>query len=155
MIWCHGTCLTYWGQDNLAGNFLTTISNAFSCMKIYILWLTFHWTLLPWVQLTIFQHWFRYSFGAGQATNHNLNQWWLVYWHLYVSLGLSEFTLFQIMACCLTASSRYLKECSHISAKSCDIYKHNFTGNAQDIDPFYDLNITSLRLQPHLTRPVS
>ena len=30
------------------------------------------------VQLTIFQHWFRWWLGAGQATRHYLNHWWLV-----------------------------------------------------------------------------
>ena len=28
--------------------------------------------------------------GAGQATSHYLNQWWLVYWRIYASLGLNE-----------------------------------------------------------------
>ena len=27
---------------------------------------------------------------ADQATSHYLNQWWLVYWGIYVSLGLNE-----------------------------------------------------------------
>ena len=44
------------------------------------------------VQLTIFQHWFRYWLGTGQATSHSLKQWWLVYWCIYASLGLNEFT---------------------------------------------------------------
>ena len=34
--------------------------------------------------------WFRKSLGAAQATSHYLNQWWLVYWCIYVSLGLNE-----------------------------------------------------------------
>ena len=34
----------------------------------------------------------RYSIcpPTGQATSHYLNQWWLVYWHIYASLGFSE-----------------------------------------------------------------
>ena len=28
--------------------------------------------------------------GADQATSHYLNQWWLVYWRIYASLGLNE-----------------------------------------------------------------
>ena len=44
-------------------------------------------------QLTIFQHWFRYWLGAVQATSHYLNQWWLVSWHIYASLGLNEIYL--------------------------------------------------------------
>ena len=44
------------------------------------------------IQLTIFQHWFRKRLGAGQATSHYLNQWWLVYWRIYTSFGLNELT---------------------------------------------------------------
>ena len=40
----------------------------------------------------IFQHWFREWLGAVQATSHYLNQWWLVYWRIYASLGLNELT---------------------------------------------------------------
>ena len=32
------------------------------------------------------------KFVAGQATSHYLNQWWLVYWRIYASLGLNELT---------------------------------------------------------------
>ena len=28
--------------------------------------------------------------GADQATSHYLNQWWLIYWRIYASLGLNE-----------------------------------------------------------------
>ena len=38
--------------------------------------LKFHWSLFPRVQLTIFQHWFRWWLGAVQPTSHYLNQWW-------------------------------------------------------------------------------
>ena len=67
-----------------------TFSKAFSWMKMLKLWLRFHWCLFRRVQLTIFQHWFRSWFGADQATSHYLNQWWLVYWRIYASLGLNE-----------------------------------------------------------------
>ena len=56
----------------------TTFSNEFSRMKIYGVWLKFHWSLFLGVQLTI--------------THHYLNQWWLVYRYIYVSLSLSELT---------------------------------------------------------------
>ena len=46
--------------------------------------------MFPRVQLTIFQHWLRLWLGAGLAIRHNLNQWWLVYWRIYASPGLSE-----------------------------------------------------------------
>ena len=35
--------LTHWGRDKMAANFLTTVSNAFSWMKIYEFRLRFHW----------------------------------------------------------------------------------------------------------------
>ena len=59
-------------------------------MKMFEFRLKFHWRLFPRVQLTIFQHWFRWWLGAGQATSHYLNQWWLVYRRIYASLGLNE-----------------------------------------------------------------
>ena len=68
----------------------TTLSNAFSWMKMLEFRLRVHWSLFLRVQLTIFLHWFRKWLGAGQATKHYLNQWWLVYWRIYASLGLNE-----------------------------------------------------------------
>ena len=84
--------LIHWGQYQMAANFLRTISNAF-LMKIYEFPLRFHRSLFPRVQLTIFHHWLRLWLGAGQATSHYLNQWWLVYWHIYPSLGLNDLTM--------------------------------------------------------------
>ena len=34
------------------------------------------------------EHWFRWWFGADQATSNYLNQWWLSYWRIYASPGL-------------------------------------------------------------------
>ena len=51
--------LTHWGRDKMDAKFLTTISNAFSWIKIYKLRFRFRWILFQGVQLTIFQHWFR------------------------------------------------------------------------------------------------
>ena len=39
------------------------------------------------VHLTILQHWLRLCLGANQATSPYLNQCWLIYWHIYASLG--------------------------------------------------------------------
>ena len=50
--------LTHCGRDKMAANSQTTLSNAFSWMKISEFWLKFHWSLFVSVQLTIFQHWF-------------------------------------------------------------------------------------------------
>ena len=49
----------------------------------------FIWSLLPMVQLPKFQHRFSWWLGSGQATGHYLNQWWLAYWRIYASHGLS------------------------------------------------------------------
>ena len=97
--------LTHWGRDKMAAVSQTMFSNAFSCMKMYEFRIKFHWSLFLWFQLTIYQHWFRYWLGAIQATSHYLNQWWLIDWRIYASLGLNE-----LMACCLRASS--LQRCS-------------------------------------------
>ena len=48
------------------------------------------WCSFRVIQLTSFQHWFRYWLSADQATRHYLKQWWLVYWRICASLGLNE-----------------------------------------------------------------
>ena len=85
--------LTHWGRDKMDAISQTIFSRAFSSMKIVVSWLNFHWNIFATVQLTIIQHWFRLWLGAGQATSHYLNQWWLVYWRIYASLGLNELRL--------------------------------------------------------------
>ena len=82
--------LTHWGRDKMAAIFQTTFSNGFSWMKMFEYPLKFHWSLLLRVKLTIFRHWFRKWLGAVQATSHYLNQWWLICWRIYASLGLNE-----------------------------------------------------------------
>ena len=57
----------------------------------------FHWSLFPRVQSTIFQHWFKLWHGAIQEPSHYLNQWWLVYWCIYASLGLNELMMIPIL----------------------------------------------------------
>ena len=59
----------------------TIFLNAFSWIKMCEFWLKCPWSL---------QHWFRQWLGAGQAISHCLNQWWLVYWRIYASIGLNE-----------------------------------------------------------------
>ena len=53
------TDLTHWGRDKMAFISQTTLSNAFSLIKMYEFRLRFHWNLFPRIQLIIFQHWFR------------------------------------------------------------------------------------------------
>ena len=50
--------LTHWGRDKMAAIF-HTFSIGFHWMKMYEFRLTFHWSLILGVQLTIFQYWFR------------------------------------------------------------------------------------------------
>ena len=82
--------LTHWGRDKMAAIFQTAVSNGFSWMKMYELWLKFHRSLFPRAQLTIFQHWIRQWLGALQATSYYLNQWWLVIWCIYALLSLKD-----------------------------------------------------------------
>ena len=75
-----------------------TFSNAFPWIKIHEFRVRFHWILFLRIELTILQHWFRKWLGAGQATSHYLNQWWLFYWRIYASLGLNELKNFNSIA---------------------------------------------------------
>ena len=60
-------------------------------LKMYEFRLQFHGRLFLRIQLTLFQHCFRYWLGAVQVTSHYLSQLWLVYARIYTSsLGLNE-----------------------------------------------------------------
>ena len=76
--------LTHWGRDKIDAILQTTFSNAISWMKMLESRLKLHWSLFLSVQLTIFQHWFRYCLGADQATSYYLKQWWSIYWRIYM-----------------------------------------------------------------------
>ena len=64
------------------------ILKCFSWMKIYKLWLSFHWSMFRVVHLIIFHHWFKYWLGAEEATNNYMKYWWLIFWRN----GLNELT---------------------------------------------------------------
>ena len=51
--------LTHWGRDKMDAISQTTLSSAFSWMKMFEFWLQFDWGLFLRVQLAIFQNWFR------------------------------------------------------------------------------------------------
>ena len=72
----------------------TIFSNAFSWMKMFPLRLKCHCSLLPRVQLTIFQHWFRSDNGLAPSRRQAII--WIndgsVYRRIYASLGLNELT---------------------------------------------------------------
>ena len=71
-------CVWWFFITKLTDIFQTTFSNAFSWMEIVVFRWKFYWNLFHGVQLTILQHWFwKWLPGAGQATRHYLNQWWL------------------------------------------------------------------------------
>ena len=84
------TCLTHWGRDKMAAILQKTFSNSFSWIKMYEFQFKFHLSLLLRVQLTIFHHWFRQWLGTNQVPSHYLNQWWLDYQRIYMSLGRNE-----------------------------------------------------------------
>ena len=67
----------------------TTISDVFFWMKIYEFCLIFHWSVFLRVKLAS-QHWLRWWLCTDQATNHYLNQWWLIYCRIYESHALNE-----------------------------------------------------------------
>ena len=69
--------LTHWGRDKMPDTLQMIFSNAFSSVKKLGLWLKFHWSLFPGIQLTISHHWFRWWLGPDQGTSGYLNQWWL------------------------------------------------------------------------------
>ena len=104
VVWGWGL-LTHRGRDKVAAVFQTALSNVYSWMKMYVLRLRFHWNLFLRFVLIIFQHWFRYWLDADQATNHYMNQWWLVYWRIYASPGLNEWSQY--------SPSRYFKSALH------------------------------------------
>ena len=92
----YGDILSHWGRDQIDAISQTTFSNAFWRMKKDELRLGFHWNLFLRFELTIFQHWFRKWLGAGQGTNHYLNQWWVIHWRIYASLGLNELIMIKV-----------------------------------------------------------
>ena len=81
--------VTHYDWGKVAAVFQTTFWNGFSWIKMHQLRLIFHWSLFPRVQLTIFQHWFKYH-------RYHLNRWWLVHWRIYASPGLNELNVFHI-----------------------------------------------------------
>ena len=77
------------GREEMPATFQTIFSNAFCWMQIYEFRLRFQRKSTSF-QLIIFQHRFRGCLGVDKATSYGLNQWWLVCWRTYVSLGFNE-----------------------------------------------------------------
>ena len=79
--WCDHTLLQWCQALICCGRYKTTILmmtliNGFSSIELFELRSQFHQGLFLSVQFAISQHWFRWWFGAEQATGHHLNQWW-------------------------------------------------------------------------------
>ena len=121
-LWIHlhpDSIISHWGWDKMAAISQTILSIAFSWIKMLEFRLNFHWSLFLRVQLTICQHWFRDWLGAVQVTCHYLNQWWLVYWSIYASLGLNELYHW-LMSHGQTAHSRVIRDYTEINMVSAD-----------------------------------
>ena len=85
----------------------TAFLSAFSSMTMHEFWLKVHWSLFLTVQLTIFQHWFRWWLGAYQATSHYLNQWWLDYRQIYrPRWGLNKMAAIVLLTCSTAFSGK-------------------------------------------------
>ena len=65
-------------------------SNAFYSIKMCEFYLKNQWRIIPMVQLTFSQHWFRQWIGTDQVTSHFLKQRWLGCRRIDVSLGHNE-----------------------------------------------------------------
>ena len=115
--------LTHWGRDKMAAISQTTLSNAFSWLKMMEFRFKFQWSLLIRIKLTIFQHWFRWWLGADQATSHYLNQCWLDYRRIYASLGINE--LISISAWMSHMPSEAFGEisCPFLNFNSCTVWE--------------------------------
>ena len=96
----------HWDRDKMDTISQTAFWSAFSWMKMFEFRFQFHWNLFQRVQLTIFQHWFRWWLGAVQATSHFLNERWLNYRRIYAWLGLNELISYQnVMAPLLSVNT--------------------------------------------------
>ena len=124
-----GSMLTRWGWDKMAAIYQTTFSNAFSWMKMYKFRLRFHWSFffqinnIPAMVQIMAWHWpedkllsepMMVSLLTHICITRPLwvNSLWpndAIWQHGSMS------TLVQVMACCLTAPSRYLNQCWLIS----------------------------------------
>ena len=114
-LWIHISLWTLFNtlrpRHHFADNIFKCIflnENAWIALKISL-------KFVPKVQLTIFQDWFRWWLGAGQATSHYLNQWWLVYWRIYASLSLNELTVWSMWLIYVSNGSG--KTCSLLNTK--------------------------------------
>ena len=78
---CHNA-ITNWGQDKVPAILQTTFSIAFHFDEYILMSLDISLKFVPRGPIDN-------TLWLVQATSHYLNQWWLVYWRLYASRGLT------------------------------------------------------------------
>ena len=81
---------THWGRDKMAAISQTTLSNAFSWIKMFEISIKISLKFVPKGPINNIPALFRRWLGSVQAASHYLNQWWLVYRRIYASLGLNQ-----------------------------------------------------------------
>ena len=82
--------LTHWGRDEVDNISKTTLSNVFPSMNKFEFRIKISLTLVPKGPICNIPVMVQIMAWRRQATGHYLNQWWLVYWRIYASLGLNE-----------------------------------------------------------------
>ena len=83
--------LTHWGWDKRVSILHLTYSNSFSCVKIVVFWLKFHWNLFPMAQLTIIKPALVHIMAWRQTDDKLLSEPMMA-WCLYAPLSLDELT---------------------------------------------------------------
>ena len=81
-------------RDRITAILQMSHSNALSWMKMLEFRLKFNRSLFLLIQLRIFQHWFRWRFGAFQETIHFCKLWWWNHRRIYTSRGLNSLIIF-------------------------------------------------------------
>ena len=87
------TALTNIHMGKMAAISQTTLSDAFSWMQTYEFRLRLHWILFRGVELTIFQHWFRWWLGTERRQVIIWTNVDPIHWCKYAALGGDELKL--------------------------------------------------------------
>ena len=104
--------LTHWGLEKWPQISWRLFKCIFLNENIQISIIKISPKFVPEGQINNFQHRSRLWSGAGQATSHYLNQWWLVCWGIYASPGLNEL----IPTSSQNPLVKKVMETSHVSA---------------------------------------
>ena len=90
--------LSYLPLDKMATISQTIFWDAYSCMKSFVLWLKFNWSLLLRVQLTITHHWFYNGLPPNRQQAIVWTNGDLIHWCIYVALGRDELIFYLLLA---------------------------------------------------------